>query len=46
MSQEITIGTDLKVKKRNGQLVPFNAGRITNAIGNALGQISSMLLEA
>src|SRR3989338_4994048 len=46
MSQEITIGTDLKVKKRNGQLVPFNAVRISNAVSNAFKQSKNLPREA
>ncbi len=35
MLQSLAITDDIKVKKRNGQLVAFNIHRITNAVGNA-----------
>lgn len=35
MLQSLVTTDDIKVKKRNGQLVAFNIHRITNAIGNA-----------
>jgi ribonucleoside-diphosphate reductase alpha chain len=35
MSQEITNSSDMKVKKRDGQIVSFNPIRIKKAIGNA-----------
>jgi ribonucleoside-diphosphate reductase alpha chain len=38
--------SDLKVKKRNGQAVAFNAIRIKNAIGNAFKQLNNLPREA
>ncbi len=46
MSPEIQIGSGMKVKKRNGQLVAFNALRIKNAIGNAFKEHQRLPREA
>ncbi len=45
MSQEIQIRSDRKVQKRNGQLVAFNASRISNAIANAFKQHNNLPRE-
>ena len=40
MSHETAVGSDVKVQKRNGQLVPFNVWRIKNAIANAFKDVN------
>jgi ribonucleoside-diphosphate reductase alpha chain len=46
MSKELLISSDRKVQKRTGQLVSFNADRITNAIANAFKQYHHLPREA
>ena len=45
MSQETTIATGIKVKKRNGQMVVFNGVRISNAVTNSFKEHSRLPRE-
>ncbi len=46
MPLEISIVPELKVQKRNAQIVSFNLQRIKNAIGNSFKQINNLPREA
>jgi ribonucleoside-diphosphate reductase alpha chain len=46
MAQAANQTKELRVQKRNGQLVAFNLSRITNAIGNAFKEIQHIPREA
>ncbi len=45
MSQEQLVDASIKVQKRNGQIVPFTALRIQNAIGNAFKEQNNLPRE-
>ncbi len=45
MTEKTIFASHIKVRKRNGQLVNFNSGRIKNAIANAFKQIEGLPRE-
>ena len=46
MRNEIITESDMKVQKRNGQIVNFNSHRVNKAIGNAFKELRNLPREA
>ena len=46
MSHNLTASENLKVQKRNGQVVAFNFSRISHAIANAFKEVNGLPREA